>query len=67
MIATSTFAESNQLILIIPSVLAFSVQRVRVDVIRIHNVKEPSSVALTTVQLDHPICTAVQVAKVENV
>ena len=68
MIATSTFVGSNQTTLTVPFVQkeAFSVKRVRVDVIQIHNVKAPSSVALTTVQVDQQTWTAVQVKKREN-
>ena len=66
--ATSTFVGSNQTTWIIPFVQkeAFSVKRVSVDVIQIQNVKAPSSVALTTVQVDHQTWTAVQVKKIEN-
>ena len=45
---------------------ALSVQRVRVDVIQIWNVKAPLSVVITTVQVDHQTWTAVQVKKIEN-
>ena len=65
---TSPFAESNQITPITPIALkeASSVQRVRVDVIQIRNVKAPWSVALTTVQVDQKAWTAVQVKKIEN-
>ena len=65
---TLPFVGSNQITLITPIALngASSAKRVRVDVIQIHNVKAPSSVALTTVQVDHQTWTAVQVKKIEN-
>ena len=64
--ATTTFVESNQITLIIPSVMASSVKRGRVDVVQIWNVNTPLSVALTTVQMDYQTWTAVQVKKIEN-
>ena len=65
---TWPFVGSNQVTLITPIALngASSAKRVRVDVIQIHNVMAPSSVALTTVQVDHQIWTAVQVKKIEK-
>ena len=57
--------------MIIPSVLASSVKRVRVAVIQIWNVKALLFVVLTTAQVDMDgthmgIWTAVQVRKVEK-
>ena len=57
----ATFAGTNQTTPITPFALkeASSAKRGRVDVIQIHNVKAPLSVALTTVQVDHQTWTAV--------
>ena len=65
---TWPFVGSNQITPITPIALkeASSAKRVRVDVIQIHNVKAPSYVARTTVQVDHQTWTAVQVKKIEN-
>ena len=65
---TSPFAESNQITPITPIALkeASSVQRVRVDVNQIQNVKSPLLVALKTVQMDEKAWTAVQVMKIVN-